>query len=594
MIKLTEGQLIEFYRVNADLLSCNDIFSSAFRSLSWFFVKIFTFLADICQNLYDTTFGLVDFTTWANGNEFLSAFKLAFIGLMAVSLFALGIMLIFSHEKKPKIVQNIVIACLCVTCSATVFSQLNSLTVSFKEGVESIKIEEQSFDGAYDIVSNNLYDLAYLDLKIGMKNINYENNKEKLPHSDLDKEMFSLIDYNEVLNYDTERFDWNSNGNAKEILKQKVTNTGDNFILQDVYNGFGIQSGDEDDLFNEFYYRYKMDFFPTLIMLGALIIVYLAMSYKVIRLILELFVSKLLAYLYSAELSGGQRIGKILVFIRDTYILLLFTTILIRCFYLAVSFCQAKIDNSLVECIIILFIAFVIVDGPNIIESLLGMDVGLSSSTARIFATYHAVRAGIHTATAPARYGLHKAAENSRFEKMTGRNKDSEARNASSTQTEAKDSSFMDSNDNSKTNEVKTEDDRGLEKEASYSSDAGNKDKVSSAGDDKRDISFMNDDTANNISDKKESGHYKNEEKEHGFMEEDLSGRDIARTEKNAAEDMKEKDMKTLKNRNIAADKRSDDSFLESSKKERKSLVKDRKTKFESDILKREKGKDKR
>lgn len=448
---MTDAQLIEFYVRNAELMVCNDIIATVLRAISWAIVKGLAFLADVCKILYDTTFGLVDFTTWSGGTEFIYNLKPAFIGLMAVSLFALGIMLIFNHEKKPKIIQNICIACLCVTCSTVVFTQLNELTLSFKSGVENIDIEGQSFDGPYDIVSNNLYDIVYLDEKMGLKNVDFESDKEDLPHADLKKRSFNLIDYTEIINYDTDRFDWSDSGEAQTILKNKLFTIGeDNYRIADVYNGWGFQSGDEDDLFNEFYYRYKLDFFPTAIMLGALIVVYLAMSYKVIRLEIELFVSRILAYLYSAELSGGQRIVKILFFIRDTYILLNFTTILVRCFYFAAAFCQSQIDNTLVECIIILFIAFVVIDGPNIIESLLGMDAGLSSSTSRIFAAYHTAKAAAATAATPLRWGARHIQENRRFDRMSSAmDRNREMRNDERSSDERNSDFMNNSNENS-------------------------------------------------------------------------------------------------------------------------------------------------
>ena len=419
-MEVTDSQLVEFFLANTDLFNNNNIFFSALRTVGWLIVKGFVFLADITEDLYDTAFGLVDFTTWTEGTEFMNAFKPVFIALMAVSLFALGIMLMMGKDKRPKIVQNICIACLCVTCSTVVFAELNALTVSFKDGVEGINAGGKGYDGAYDIVSENLYDLVYLDSQLGMKNINYEENKDALPHPDINKKSFSVIDYDEIINYDTERFSWKAGGEAKTILKSELISTGDEYTIGEVYNGIGWQSGDEDDLLNEFYYRYKFDFFPALITLGAVIIVYLAMAYKVVRLIIELFVGKLLAYLFSAELSGGQKITEILVFIRNTYFLLLLTTILIRIFYFAITFCQSRINNTLVECIIILFVAFVIIDGPNIVERLLGMDIGLSSSTARIFAAYHTMKAAAHTAASPVRWGVGKAAEHHRMNKYFG------------------------------------------------------------------------------------------------------------------------------------------------------------------------------
>ena len=231
---MTDNQLIEYFLANADLFSNNNIFFSGFRALGWLIVKGFVFVADISEDLYDTAFGLVDFTTWAEGTEFMNAFKPVFVALMAISLFALGIMLMMGKDKKPKIVQNICIACLCVTCSTIVFTELNNLTISFKEGVESIKTGGKAYDGAYDIVSDNLYDLVYLDSQLGMKNINYEENKDELPHPNITKKSFGVIDYDEIINYDTERFSWKSGGEAQTILKSELVSTGDEYTIGEV------------------------------------------------------------------------------------------------------------------------------------------------------------------------------------------------------------------------------------------------------------------------------------------------------------------------------------------------------------------------
>ena len=98
--------------------------------------------------------------------------------------------------------------------------------------------------------------------------------------------------------------------------------------------------------------------------------------------------ARLLAYLYSAELSGGEKIKKIIVFIRDSYILLIVTAICIKVYVLITGYISSHMNNGLVSAIFSLFIAFAVIDGPNLVERLLGMDAGLKSSTARLLAAY--------------------------------------------------------------------------------------------------------------------------------------------------------------------------------------------------------------
>lgn len=398
---MSEQELIDFYLANGDLFTQNDIVTGALRSFGFWILKLFATIGDACKQLYDITFGLVDFTTWPKINEFVEAFQPAFVALMAVSLVALGVMLIANHEKKPKLAINICIACLCVTCSTLVFTQINALIKEAKTGIDSVT--EESAADVYDIVGNNTMDIYYLDQQIGMSAIDYTKNKNKLPHPKMSKQRMDVMDYTEVLDPDSDRYEFNDD-NAEDILTNEIISLGDgvSYKIGEVYDGVAWTS-----VGNNFYYRYKIDMLPTLLELLALIVLYVAMAYKCTRLAFELAFGRLLAYLYSAELSGGQKVAKIMVFIRDTYILLFITALCIKLFYFFTAYIGELNLSPLIEAAIICFIAFSVIDGPNLVEKLLGMDAGLKSSTARMITAYKmasgAARKATHMATAPAR-----------------------------------------------------------------------------------------------------------------------------------------------------------------------------------------------
>lgn len=398
---MSKKELIDFYLANGDLFSQNDIITGALRSLGFWLLKLFAMVGDACKELYDVTFGLVDFTTWPKISAFVEEFKPVFVALMAASIFALGIMLIANHEKKPKIAINICVACLCVTCSTLIFTQLNTLVKDAKTGLDSVT--EETVGDVYDIVGNNTIDIYYLDQQIGMSAIDYTKNKNKLPHPKMTKQKMDVMDYTEVLDPDSDRYEFKDD-NAEDILTNEIISLGDgkSYSVGEVYNGVAWTS-----VGNNFYYRYKTDLLPALLEMGALIVLYIAMAYKCTRLAFELVFGRLLAYLYSAELSGGQKIAKILVFIRDTYILLFITTLCVKLFYFFTAYVVELNLSPLIEAAIILFIAFSVVDGPNLVEKLLGMDAGLKSSTARMIAAYKlasgATRRATHMAATPIR-----------------------------------------------------------------------------------------------------------------------------------------------------------------------------------------------
>lgn len=399
----TADEYINVYKNNADILENNSIISSAIRSLLWYITKAIVFIADASEKLYDTAFGFIDITLNDKVSAFIDAFKPVIVGIMALSLLYLGFVFILSHDKKPNLAINICIFALVVTMGTTLFAELNSGILAFKTGVDSITDKKNSSQ-VYKVIDDNLIDLVDIASLDGSKfkslvkldyahaSKNSKDGKDTYYHSGINRETFSQIDYNEVLNYDGAQFNWDTA--SKKILQNKlnVVVPGKKFTTREVYNGFGWNSGDDADMGNEFYYRYKFHFLNAWISLAALIIIYITMSYKCVRVEFELVVARLLAFLYSAELSGGEKIKKILVFIRDSYILLCITVICIKVYGIMTGIIHSRIDNGFVEAVFVLFTAFAVIDGPNLVERLLGLDAGLKSSAARLLAAYGAAK----------------------------------------------------------------------------------------------------------------------------------------------------------------------------------------------------------
>lgn len=394
-----EGESFKnFYLKNADILSTNAFYMSAFHSIGWFLIELLVKLGEATQGIYDTAFGFIDLTTFPQINDFILKFKPVFIALTAVSLVYLGIMLIMRHEKKPNVATNICIAILCVSCSTFMFSTLNSLTHTFKAGIDNYSYEGNQ-KAVYSIVNDNMNDVLKLYTKFGTGLNPKQYNKIS---AGVTENNFSTIDINEVINYSNTKLNLITENPFKYRIYGNDANG--NPLIAKNSNGWGINDGEDADFGNEFYYRYNFQYLSAYIELIALIIIYIAMAYKVFRVAIELVFARLLAYLYSAELSGGEKIKKILVFIRDSYILLGVSLISIKLYQIFTSAISGVVGDGLVAALFSLFLAFVVIDGPNLVERLLGMDVGLKSSTARMLAAWGTAR-GIAKGGAKAVFG---------------------------------------------------------------------------------------------------------------------------------------------------------------------------------------------
>ena len=81
----------------------------------------------------------------------------------------------------------------------------------------------------------------------------------------------------------------------------------------------------------------------------------------------------------ASDLTNGQRTKQVLQSIGSIYVVLVLAVLMIKFYYLGSSYISSTISNGLVKAIALIFFAFAVIDGPNIIEKILGIDVGLRS-----------------------------------------------------------------------------------------------------------------------------------------------------------------------------------------------------------------------
>ena len=387
----SDDEIIKVLVENDDLFDKNNIFTSAVRSLGWILVKALATLADACETLFDNSFQFVDFTQYDQVQNFITTFKPWFIALVCLSLIFLGVILISYHEKKPKIAVNILLAVLVVSSGTYLISQMNKMLDSeIRTGITGTSNTEKN-DGGTTIVSkmvgSSITDLRYLDdkLKGGLMSVTQDN---RLNLDNLKKKELNLIDINEIVKPDDVSTD------SKDLMGKRLVysySSGDgktDYLLDDLYDGVAWT-----DLMNEYYYRYQVSWIQCIIGLLALIIVYLCLAYKVIRILYEIVIHQLLAYLYSANLADNQKVVKILVSIKDSYITLLLALICVRVYSLAYTFINNMTGlGGITKAFFLLFIALAVVDGPNIIQKLTGVDAGLSSGFGKMIAGAQAMR----------------------------------------------------------------------------------------------------------------------------------------------------------------------------------------------------------
>lgn len=375
-------EVITVLKKNRDIFHTSTIPGGIFRYIGWSVMKGLVWVAEQCAKLFDESFKFIDFTRYEPVEKFLTSWKPVVFALISLSILFLGLIMIFWQEKKPKLMMNICLAVLIMTSSGYLIDQLNGfVTDDIRSAILNDGDTSTGSSGlVYDMVGNSIYDLIYIDDKLDGGLMKMTKNNRKL-YDDFTKEDLELMSINEVLKPDDVKAE------SKDLVSNRIYYKKGNLELKEIYNGVAWT-----DLLNEYYYRYDVEWFTVIVGLVSLIIVYVCLAYKVVRILYEVVVQRLLAALYSANLSSGQKTLKILDSIKDSYITLILVMVCLKIYLLAFKMVGETQFAAFSKVMLLFFLALAVADGPNIIQKLTGVDAGLSSGMGKIIAGAQATR----------------------------------------------------------------------------------------------------------------------------------------------------------------------------------------------------------
>ncbi|MDV5116177.1 hypothetical protein R2Q93_15295 [Clostridium perfringens] len=326
------------------ILSITGIISHAFRWLGWQIIWLLASLVDGVEGAVNKIYTLNSFFSSSEVNNFIDRYKPIIWSILAISLAVLGYKIIMNRKMdKQSIPTNLIFSLIVVIALPMLMVKMGDLTNLV---VKDVKVGYTS--SAKQIVKDNLYDLYALDQ-------NDFNFKEKL--------------------------DTLANGDMKETDLEK------NWIMMD-----------------EDYYRYNIDFVSVIIGLATTGITLLCVGFKIARLIFELAFNKLFAMLFAfADIEDNKKIKAILKNIFSTFAVIMATAVLLKLYIIFVAwlnFTASSVDKgigftvtSLAKLILQIGASFAVIDGPNIIERILGIDAGLKSGLNTMLGTYGAMKA---------------------------------------------------------------------------------------------------------------------------------------------------------------------------------------------------------
>ena len=365
---MTQQQIIEILKQFEPYLHQAGILNNILRDFGWVIIKLLVMLLDSVESMLDMFYGLFNFFEYPEVSEFIDSFRPVLWVLFAISLAALGIQLIIQgKENRSHIVTNIIVAVMILTALPNVMTALNDFTLA---GIEFVNPEYSST--ANEIIADNITDILLIPEMTADDLKEHPNN--------LSIDTISHININGVV------YPENVTGDYRDIYENRlsVDDAGNETVEEIKAPLLGIE------MLSTYYYRWDMDFFTVLMSLAAMCIAMFFTCYKVIRLLYEIAIHGFLAALSSVtDISGGARTKMIVKSLFSSFAVAFLTVVFLKFYMMASNYFAANL-SGLPLAFALLFAAICVVDGPNIVERILGIDAGLSSGVRSMAAMMHA------------------------------------------------------------------------------------------------------------------------------------------------------------------------------------------------------------
>jgi len=391
-------KLLEF----AEYLNEGSMMTDIFRWLGWAIVRGIATLVDGLEKVTDEVLLIKVFFENEDVAQFLVTIRPLLWLLFALSLIFVGYLLIFQRKMNAEIVAINIIICLGIlTILGTSMSKVNDFTdatISFTknggqnqaitndEGQQAISDSSVNEGGLYgggsvsdSIIKRNVVDLVMFD-RDNWKSADIEekNNFAESKARYLDAQ---------------QKFDADKLSDIDIDLSKDGKKISQNYLALGVENETPVkfdQGGLEYN--NVYYYRYTINWFTILVTLAVMGFTLFSIAYKICRLSFELAFNHILATIIAPiDIHDGQKTKKIIQDIIATFAVIILIFISMKLYILGTSFLEENL-SGIAYLIALIAFSVAVVDGPNMVEKLFGIDAGLKNGWGLVAGAYAATK----------------------------------------------------------------------------------------------------------------------------------------------------------------------------------------------------------
>ena len=361
---------------NLGILTITGIVNYCFRWVGWGAIVILANIDSVVEEAVNKIYTLNSFFQSNEINSLIDRYKPIMWAIFAISLLILGYKLMLNKKRdRQNIVTNILFSLIVVMALPMMMLQMSKITDMIVTDAKSGYTTSANL-----LVKDSLYDLYALD----QNDFDFSNKN-------------NIADSN-ILNINiNEEFEINNETKNEDIFKNKIEM---------------LANGKPDEVkleknwiaMDENYYRYNIDFIPVIISLLTTGVTLLCVGFKVAKLIYELAFKKLFAIIFAfADIEDdNKRLKAILKDILSSFLIIMLTAILLKLYILFNAWLSTVVSSTdigigftsgiLAKLIFQISVSFAVIDAPNLVERILGIDAGLKSGFNTMMGAYAATK----------------------------------------------------------------------------------------------------------------------------------------------------------------------------------------------------------
>lgn len=396
-----KGKVIELHKKMESVAHIDNgwMYQDVIRTIGWSFIKGQVWLVDLIE---DGVRGILQFNQFYDSfgiKELMDTLTPYVLGLFLLSFIYLGYLFMTNKiDKRNEVIGNVLIALSLILAIPAMMPYLDKV---MQVGVDQLDgSNKDDIMLSKSILKQNIADVKYyVDKEFNFNQLGLPIDKnapkgQKVGSADYSKanQLRQVnIDLTEKLDLQSEEgwFGWWSSGYKKE-LKNNNTVGHDFLISRLVYDGdgetprlLGLDKGKfGSDLGQQSYYRYHVNWWTIIFTFGIVAFALGITVIKMARVMFDLAFHAIFSpFVAATDLTGGQRTKKMVTEIVSSFAVLFVMVLILRIFTMYTNYVigLAPTVGNIIAILMLVAGAWALIDAPDIVQRLLGIDAGLRS-----------------------------------------------------------------------------------------------------------------------------------------------------------------------------------------------------------------------